>query len=106
MLGTLTTSLLPVRPFDNALKSQTVTREVEEFVPEEGGQFAFPFTTYINHLYIHPRSLKYDGQKAFAKVCCFPYFNSLVLFAGLLLEFDLLRNPFLSCDTGEQLINS
>jgi len=68
MLGMLTTSLLPVRPFDDQLKSQIVTREVEEFVPEEGGQFAFPFTTYINHLFVHPRSLKYDGQKAFAKV--------------------------------------
>jgi len=72
----LTTSLLPVRPFnDDLLKTQIVTREVEEFVPEEGGQFAFPFTTYINHVYVHPRSLKYDGQKAFAKVCCFPHFS-------------------------------
>jgi len=68
--GVLTTSLLPVRPFDDPLKSQVVTREVAEFVPEESGQFAFPFTTYINHVYVHPRSLKYDGQKAFAKVSC------------------------------------
>jgi len=77
MLGMLTTSLLRVRPFDDQLKAQTVTREVEEFVPEEGGQFAFPFTTYINHLFVHPRSLKYDGQKAFAKVCYFPYFKHI-----------------------------
>jgi len=66
----LTTSLLPVRPFEDPLKTHDhiVTREVEEFVPEESGQFAFPFTTYVNHVYIHPRSLKYDGQKAFTKV--------------------------------------
>lgn len=70
LLGMLTSSLLPVRPFDDPLKTQIVTREVEEFVPEEGGESAFPFTTYVNHLYIHPRSLKYDSQKTFAKVCC------------------------------------
>jgi len=66
--GMLTTSLLPVRPFGDPLKTQIVTREVEEFVPDESGQFAFPFTTYVNHIYVHPRNLKYDGQKAFAKV--------------------------------------
>jgi len=67
-LGVLTTSLFPVRPFDDPQMTRVVTREVEEFVPDEGAQFAFPFTTYVNHLYVHPRSLKYDGQKAFAKV--------------------------------------
>jgi len=73
----LTTSLLPLQPFDDPLKTQVVTREVEEFVPEENGQFAFPFTTYVNHVYVHPRSLKYDGQKSFAKVQCFSEFICL-----------------------------
>ena len=44
---------------------------MEEFVPEDG-QYAYPYATYINHLYIHPKSLKYDSQKAFPKVCTFP----------------------------------
>lgn len=79
-LGVLSTSLLPIAPFDDPLKKQIVTREVEEFVPTESAQFAFPFTTYVNHVYVHPRSLKYDGQKAFAKVCCPYYFIDIVLF--------------------------
>jgi len=57
-----------------------VTREVEEFVPEENGQFAFPFTTYINHVYIHPRNLKYDSQKAFTKVWCSVWFTYLLVY--------------------------
>jgi len=85
----LTTSLLPVRTFDDPQRTQVVTREVEEFVPEETGVFAYPFTTYVNHVYIHPRNLKYDGQKAFAKVWSsskFIYLNTLrYLFVHLLI---------------------
>ncbi|KAI0214351.1 Dedicator of cytokinesis protein 9 [Lamellibrachia satsuma] len=30
-------------------------------------ELAAPFTTYVNHLYVSPRNLKYDCQKVFAK---------------------------------------
>jgi hypothetical protein len=66
--GMLTTSLLPIRPFEDLAKHQCITREVEEFTADNDKQSAYPFTVYLNHLYIHPRSLKYDGQKAFQKV--------------------------------------
>jgi len=66
--GTLTTSLLPVRPFEDPVKHNCITREIEEFAADNDGISAYPHTSYLNHLYIHPRSLKYDGQKAFAKV--------------------------------------
>lgn len=65
-LGTLTTTLLAVRQFDDPGKNLP-TREVEEFVPENGSS-SYPYTTYINHLYFHPKSLKFDTQKTFAKV--------------------------------------
>uniref|UniRef100_A0A8C4Q9P7 Uncharacterized protein n=1 Tax=Eptatretus burgeri TaxID=7764 RepID=A0A8C4Q9P7_EPTBU len=29
---------------------------------------AHPYTAYINHLYVYPLQLKYDGQKSFTKV--------------------------------------
>lgn len=41
--------------------------EVEEFVPCIA-KCSQPFTIYKNHLYVYPKHLKYDGQKAFAKV--------------------------------------
>ncbi|KAJ3592631.1 hypothetical protein NHX12_007758, partial [Muraenolepis orangiensis] len=40
--------------------------EVEEFVPSIA-KCSQPFTIFNNHLYVYPRHLKYDGQKAFAK---------------------------------------
>lgn len=55
-----------VRPQDDPA-SHLPTREVEEFVPENGSS-SYPYTTYINHLYFHPKNLKFDTQKTFAKV--------------------------------------
>lgn len=69
---TLTSTLLMVRPQDDPA-SHLPTREVEEFVPENGSS-SYPYTTYINHLYFHPKNLKFDTQKTFAKArniaCC------------------------------------
>ena len=62
----ITSAYLPVRPFPDP-PEMAPTLEVEEFVPLSG-QMAQPYTVYRNHLYIYPRSLKYDGQKAFPKV--------------------------------------
>ncbi|KAI0241477.1 Dedicator of cytokinesis protein 9 [Lamellibrachia satsuma] len=63
--NTLTSSLVPVAPFP-APPSGCPTIEVEEFTLEQP-ELASPFTTYVNHLYVSPRNLKYDCQKVFAK---------------------------------------
>ncbi|XP_063281579.1 dedicator of cytokinesis protein 9 isoform X3 [Pelobates fuscus] len=58
-------SYIPMKQFEN--NSETVvTFEVEEFVPCIP-KHTQPFTIYNNHLYVYPKYLKYDGQKAFAK---------------------------------------
>ena len=62
----VTSSYIPVKSFDNGEKAN-ILFEVEEFVPSIA-KCSQPFTTYNNHLYVYPRQLKYDGQKAFAKV--------------------------------------
>lgn len=63
---TLTSTLMPVKPFNDP-PDQQVAREVEEFVPQEG-EFSQPFVMYTNHLYVYPKYLKYDNQKSFTKV--------------------------------------
>uniref|UniRef100_A0A8C5FWY9 Dedicator of cytokinesis 9 n=1 Tax=Gadus morhua TaxID=8049 RepID=A0A8C5FWY9_GADMO len=65
----VTSSYIPVKLFDNGEKAN-ILFEVEEFVPSIA-KCSQPFTTYNNHLYVYPRQLKYDGQKAFAKVLCY-----------------------------------
>ncbi|KAM5181970.1 dedicator of cytokinesis protein 9 isoform 3-T3 [Mantella aurantiaca] len=57
-------SYIPMKQFEN--DAETVTFEVEEFVPCIP-KHTQPFTIYNNHLYVYPKHLKYDGQKAFAK---------------------------------------
>ena len=64
-LDMLTSSLVPIRPYPEP-PEQPVVLEVEEFTPPEG-PYAFPFVTYTHHLYVYPKTLKYDGQKSFAK---------------------------------------
>ncbi|XP_041436699.1 dedicator of cytokinesis 9 L homeolog isoform X6 [Xenopus laevis] len=56
---------IPMKQFENSAET-TVTFEVEEFVPCIP-KHTQPFTIYNNHLYVYPKHLKYDGQKAFAK---------------------------------------
>ncbi|XP_072267582.1 dedicator of cytokinesis protein 9 isoform X13 [Pyxicephalus adspersus] len=57
-------SYIPMKQFENG--AEIVTFEVEEFVPCIP-KHTQPFTIYNNHLYVYPKHLKYDGQKAFAK---------------------------------------
>ena len=57
---------MAVKPFSGP-NGEPPAREVAEFMPQEG-ECAQPFVTYTNHLYVYPRSLKYEGQKAFPKV--------------------------------------
>lgn len=66
-LDCVTPSYIPVRPFESNGPSNGVLLEVEEFVPCIA-KCSQPFTTYINHLYVYPKHLKYDNQKSFAKV--------------------------------------
>ncbi|XP_074657465.1 dedicator of cytokinesis protein 9-like [Tubulanus polymorphus] len=70
--NTLTPSLVPVRPFAQP-PEQSPTLEVDEFLPDIG-ELSYPYTSYINNLYVYPKSLKYDNQKTFAKArniaCC------------------------------------
>ncbi|XP_072556419.1 dedicator of cytokinesis protein 9-like isoform X23 [Paramormyrops kingsleyae] len=65
MTNCVTSSYIPVKQFDNNRIAE-VFFEVEEFVPCIP-KCSQPFTVYNNHLYVYPRYLKYDGQKAFAK---------------------------------------
>ncbi|XP_053311311.1 dedicator of cytokinesis protein 9 isoform X3 [Spea bombifrons] len=58
-------SYIPMKQFENN-SDTVVTFEVEEFVPCIP-KHTQPFTIYNNHLYVYPKHLKYDGQKAFAK---------------------------------------
>ncbi len=63
---TVTPSLVPVAPFPDPPQHRPVV-EVEEFPPPRG-ELASPHAVYTNHMYIYPRLLKYDSQKAFPKV--------------------------------------
>ncbi|TRY81520.1 hypothetical protein DNTS_003860 [Danionella cerebrum] len=62
----VTPSYIPVRPFESSGLSEGVLLEVEEFVPCIA-KCSQPFTTYNNHLYVYPKHLKFDSQKAFTK---------------------------------------
>ncbi|KAL1443839.1 hypothetical protein MTO96_030159, partial [Rhipicephalus appendiculatus] len=72
--NSLTTSLVPVVPFPMPPKPREgPTLEVQQF-PTDIAADSHPFFSYLNHLYVYPKSLKYDSQKAFAKArnisCC------------------------------------
>ena len=52
-------------------RSATPIIEVQEFPPLEAYDSTshyYPHLTFRHHLYVYPISLKYDNQKAFAKV--------------------------------------
>lgn len=66
-LDCVTSSYVPVRPFEDLSKHQP-TVEVEEFV-QDSTKFTLPHRVYRNHIYVYPKHLKYDSQKSFAKVC-------------------------------------
>ncbi|RUS77352.1 hypothetical protein EGW08_014889 [Elysia chlorotica] len=72
---TVTPSLVPVKPFAEPVTGSKAipTFEVEEFIPDIAS-LCSAYDSYINNLYVMPMSLKYDGQKSFAKArnisCC------------------------------------
>ncbi|GBN28755.1 Dedicator of cytokinesis protein 9, partial [Araneus ventricosus] len=61
----LNTSLVPLIPFPIPPKCEP-TIEIEQF-PTGIASSCNPYVTYINHLYVFPKSLKYDSQKTFTK---------------------------------------
>ncbi|XP_061082235.1 dedicator of cytokinesis protein 9-like isoform X3 [Conger conger] len=65
LTNSVTSSYIPVRHFETNGRG-SVLLEVDEFVPCIA-KCSQPFTIYNNHLYLYPKSLKYDGQKSFAK---------------------------------------
>ncbi|XP_015271740.1 PREDICTED: dedicator of cytokinesis protein 11 [Gekko japonicus] len=62
----VTSSYIPIKPFEKQDQSNGIAVEVEEFVPEIA-KYCYPFTIYKNQLYVYPLHLKYDSQKTFAK---------------------------------------
>nr|XP_042902706.1 dedicator of cytokinesis protein 9 isoform X1 [Parasteatoda tepidariorum] len=63
--NSLTTALVPLAPFPIPPKRDP-TIEIEQF-PTGVASCCNPYATYLNHLYIFPKALKYDGQKTFTK---------------------------------------
>ncbi|XP_046447610.1 dedicator of cytokinesis protein 9-like isoform X2 [Daphnia pulex] len=63
MPNMLTASLVPIKPFPLP-PVQEPTIEIAEF-PTVRVEDGFPYMSYVNHLYVYPRSLKYDTQKTF-----------------------------------------
>lgn len=66
-LDCVTASYIPIKPFEMQGQDDSITVEVEEFIPEIA-KYCYPFTIYKNQLYVYPLHLKYDSQKTFAKV--------------------------------------
>nr|XP_056714924.1 dedicator of cytokinesis protein 11 [Euleptes europaea] len=62
----VTSSYVPIKPFEKQDQGDGIAVEVEEFVPEIA-KYCYPFTIYKNQLYVYPLHLKYDSQKTFAK---------------------------------------
>lgn len=60
----INSSLVPIKPFPIPPVAPAPTLELAEF-PSPRVEDAQPFVGYVNHLYVYPRSLKYDAQKSF-----------------------------------------
>ena len=63
----LTSSLVPIKPWDESSGVIRPTVEVEEFC-QSCPEAAHPHTAYVNNLYVYPLSLNYSNQKVFSKV--------------------------------------
>ena len=60
----INSSLVPIKPFPVPPVAPGPTLELAEF-PSPRVEDAQPHVSYVNHLYVYPRSLKYDAQKSF-----------------------------------------
>ena len=66
-LDSLTSSLIPLKPWDDSSCVIRPTVEIEEF-SQAFPEAAHPYTSYVNNLYVYPLSLNYSNQKVFSKV--------------------------------------
>ena len=66
-LDSLTSSLIPLKPWDDSSGVIRPTVEIEEF-SQAFPEAAHPYTSYVNNLYVYPLSLNYSNQKVFSKV--------------------------------------
>lgn len=57
--------MAPLRPFPIPPKAEP-TIEVTEFA-STNEKDAFPFVTFVNHLYVYPLTLNFDSQKLFSR---------------------------------------
>ena len=62
----MTTSLLPVRPFNDKTQIQP-TLEIQEFIPSIP-EAVHPHIVYKNNLYVYPLALNFNNQKVYSKV--------------------------------------
>ena len=74
----LTSSLIPLKPWDDSSGVIRPTVEIEEF-SQAFPEAAHPYTSYVNNLYVYPLSLNYSNQKVFSKV------NNILVIEGTLL---------------------
>lgn len=63
--NTVSCNYLPVEPFSNPPTNRAIVEVAEFLMPNP--RESFPFTEFVNLLFVHPRLLKYDCQKVFPK---------------------------------------
>ena len=63
--NTVSCNYLPVEPFSNPPSNRAIIEVAEFLMPNP--RESFPFTEFVNLLFVHPRLLKYDCQKVFPK---------------------------------------
>lgn len=64
-LDCLTTTLAPLKPFPlPPIEEPTV--EITEFSGNSERDI-YPFTTFVNHLFVYPISLAFESQKIFSR---------------------------------------
>ncbi|XP_073255433.1 dedicator of cytokinesis protein 11-like [Porites lutea] len=64
--NSITSSLIPLKPWDDSSGVIRPTVEIEEF-SQAFPEAAHPYTSYVNNLYVYPLSLNYSNQKVFSK---------------------------------------
>ena len=61
----MTTTLAPLKPFPlPPIKEPSF--EISEFLGNSDRDI-YPFTTFVNHLYVYPIALSFDSQKLFSR---------------------------------------
>lgn len=64
-VDSLTTTLMPLKPFPMPPTSEP-SYEIAEFSVNLDRDM-YPYTTFVNHLFIYPQSLQFDSQKLFSR---------------------------------------